>query len=470
MTRTHCRLLAILLLAAAVDPLRAQLRESAPAVFGRSGLALAQPFSDPGFGDPLHLSGSDMPSGLPPVGYPTNPYLPNSYGPRPPNQPSAPIRPPGWPGGNPRPAGVAANGHRVATALPSTRLPFKKSPADPPYDPAEILAHVGSERIQACEVLPMINRVIFRAVQEDERFAKLSEEARQREIHNAQRAYMQVALKEMIGTKLLVAELRAAADKGALEDNQKKIRDFFNNTYLKHLQADYKACSIPDLDDKLRQLGGSIESQRTLFIEQHLASGWLDQAVQHEDKEPTHDEMLAYYRGHQKDWETPARTRWEQLSAKFVNFNSREEATATLARWGNDILVRRVPFAAVAKAHSQDYAADDGGVHDWASRGSLRSTVLEEALFSLPVNALSQILQDDEGCHIVRVLAREEARQAPFTEVQPEIRKQLHDGGEEQRQADYIETLRKRTPVWTVFDEDEDPTAAAAAAGAPLAR
>ncbi|MEX0675693.1 MAG: hypothetical protein WD063_01375, partial [Pirellulales bacterium] len=284
MTRTHCRFLAIFLLAAAIEPLGTQLRQCAPAVFGRSGLALGQAFADPGFGDPINLSGPTQPNGLPPAAYP-NVYGPNSYGTGSPNRPGAPVRPPSWPGGNPQPAGADASvrggvppsGHRVATALPATVAPLKKSPADPPYDPAEILARVASERIQACEVLPMINRAIHQAVQQDEQFAKLSEEARQHEIYKAQRVYMQVALKEMIGTKLLVAELRSSADKKALDENEKKIRDFFNTTYLKHLQDDYKASSIPDLETKLREFGGSIESQRTLFIEQNLASGWLGQ-------------------------------------------------------------------------------------------------------------------------------------------------------------------------------------------------
>jgi hypothetical protein len=381
------------------------------------------------------------------------------------------VRPPSWPGGTPQPiaaqGGVPQQGYRVATASPQPSAALKKSPADPPYDPAEILAGVGSERIQGCEVLPMINRAIHKAVSETPEFAQLPPEDRQREIQKAQRNYMQVALKEMINTKLLVAELRNTADKKALDENEKKIRNFFNTTYLKHLQEDYRASSIPDLENKLREFGGSIESQRTLFIEQNLANGWLGQQVKKEDKEPTHDDMLAYYKAHAADWDTPARVRWEQLSATFANFKSPPEARAALARWGNDVLVRRVPLAEVAKAHSQDYAADAGGVHDWSSQGSLRSAVLEDALFTLPVGALSRILEDDQGCFIVRVLAREEARRAPFTEVQPDIRKQLQTGGESQRRAEYIETLRQRTPVWTVFDDEVAAQTAPSAAPAP---
>ena len=346
----------------------------------------------------------------------------------------------------------------MATATPTAPSPSKKSPADAPYDPAEILARIGAERVQACEVLPMINRAINNALKENPQFAQLSPEERQSEIHKAQKSFLRMALKEMINTKLLVAEFRAAADLKALEQNEKRIRDHFNNEHLKVLQQEYEASSVIDLENKLRTLGGSIESQRALYVEQNLAAGWLSQAVKKEDKEPTHDDMLAYYRKHGEKWDNPARARWEQITAKWANFNSRGETIAALAAWGDDVLVRGVPMAQVAKAHSQDFAADDGGVHDWATKGSLRSTVIDAALFTLPVGSLSRIIEDEEGCHIIRVLERDDAKRTPFTEVQTEIKQALHDGGESQRRKEYLDKLLETTPVWTVFDEEPGGT------------
>jgi parvulin-like peptidyl-prolyl isomerase len=456
----HCRFVAILCLAAVIEPACVELRGWLPRIAGPPKAATAQVFEDPGFGDPTTLGPASTPGGFPGINSPSNPYLPPNYGPTGPMAPINAVRPQSWPGGAPQPIAPASPGgapqdvYRVATASPQPSAPVKKSPADPPYDPAEILAGVGAERIQACEVLPMINRAIRKAVSESPEFAKLSPEVQQGEIEKAQREYMKVALKELINSKLLVAELRATADKKALDENEKKIRGYFNSAYLKHLQEEYRASSIIDLENKLRAFGGSLESQRNLFVEQHLANGWLGQQVKQEDREPTHDEMLAYYREHGATWDTPARVRWEQISATYANFKTPQEARAALARWGNDVLVRGVPFDQVAKTHSQDYAADSGGVHDWSSKGSLRSAVLEEALFTLPVGAMSRILEDDQGGYIVRVLEREEARRAPFIDVQPEIRKQLQTGGESQRRNEYIESLRKRTPVWTVFDEE----------------
>ncbi len=300
----------------------------------------------------------------------------------------------------------------------------------------------------------MINRAINNSIKDSEQFAALPPERRQREIYRVQRDYLKAALAEIINTKLLVSELRSNADAKMIKENEKRIRDHFNGEYLKHLQEEYGASSTIDLENKLRALGGSLDSQRALYVDQNLAAGWLHQAAKKVDRDLTHDELLTYYRAHITDWDTPARARWEQLTAKWDNFASHQEAKWTLARWGDDVWVRRVPFAQVAKEHSQDFAADDGGVHDWSTKGSLRSTVLDAALFSLPVGQLSRILEDEDGCHIIRVLEREEAHRAPFTEVQPEIKKMLHDGGENKQRSDYIEKLREKTPIWTVFDDE----------------
>ncbi len=239
---------------------------------------------------------------------------------------------------------------------------------------------------------------------------------------------------------------------GPLGTEEKQPLDFLKGKRV----GTFSGIAVPESFEKfVRDLGGSIESQRALFVDQNLAKGWLGQSVRKEDKKPTHDQMLEYYKKHAAEWDTPARARWEQLTAKWSNFNSRQEAVAALARWGDEVMVKKSPFAEVAKAHSQEFAADEGGRHDWVTKGSLLSAAIDEALFSLPVGAMSRIIEDADGCHIIRVVEREESKRAPFIDVQPEIQKALHEGGEAEREREYIEKLRKDTPVWTVFDEAE---------------
>ena len=263
-----------------------------------------QPIADPGFGDPT-LLGGDAQRVLG-GGSAAMAPMPQPSGFQPPQQPGTPVRPQGWPGSVP-PTGSVANlanlpagvpGHAAAgPSVPPDQRPARRL-ADPPYDPADIVAIVGSERIQACEVLPCINQMIMSAANKDPEFVKLPEEQKKAEIEKAQKNYLKAALSEMVKSKLLVSEIRSQAPKESLEKNEKQIRDFFNQTYLKEMQKEYQVNSVLELENKLHQYGGSLESQRTLFIEQQLANGWLSQAVKKEDREATHDELLDYFRRH----------------------------------------------------------------------------------------------------------------------------------------------------------------------------
>ncbi len=119
---------------------------------------------------------------------------------------------------------------------------------------------------------------------------------------------------------------------------------------------------------------------------------------------------------------------------------------------GNQVL-RGADFAAVAKKHSQEANATEGGYHDWTNQGSLVSEVLDQAIFSLPVNRLSLKLEDERGFHIVRVIERQEARRIEFVEAQDEIRTKLQD--DERKAAD--SRLHREAPQsdlhWTIFDQ-----------------
>ena len=93
-----------------------------------------------------------------------------------------------------------------------------------------------------------------------------------------------------------------------------------------------------------------------------------------------------------------------------------------------------------------------GGQRDWITRGSLKSALLDQALFTLPPGQLSRILQDEEGFHIVRVIEREDAHRTPFEETQAEIREKMLAERKEARLKELVQRLREEIPVWTIFD------------------
>ncbi len=410
----------------------------------------------PGYSDPNGVGNNG------PAGFPVN-----TYGPSAPTAPTNPPRPAGWPGAAPNAAAQLPGGALPPPAgvVAPTEAPQPyKDPTEPPYEPAAILAHVGSEVVQASEILPAVHQTLDAYLNSErvaEQLAKAPEDVKEKLLAQWHRELVKRTLDDTIKIKLLIADIKATAPKEGVEKNVAHMRKGFNQAEIKRLKEMYKANSVADLEDKLRQQGGSLESQRMAYVDRNMAVGWAMSQIK-EKKEPTHEQMVNYYREHISDWEHPARARWEQLTAQFDKYPSKAEAWRAIAAWGTQIQ-NGAPFADVARAHSHGFAAEEGGLNDWTTHGSLRSTVIEQAIFGLPVGVLSQILADEEGFHIVRVVEREELRVTPFIEVQPEIKKKLHEGGKIEAIDEYIESLRQRTPVHTIYDEDS-PLAARPAA------
>ncbi len=403
---------------------------------------------------PGYSSGPNAPfDGSPaPGGFGTNAFSPNNYGPSSPTRPTDPARPNGWPGG-PTPQTTVQQPAVQQPAAATTPPPPQKDPTEPPYEPAAILAHVGSEVVQAADILPSVHQRLDPFIEQlGAEFEDLPDEVKQRQIKQWKRELTERTLEDAVKIKLLISEIRRVADAEAIDKNIENIREQFNQVEIKELIKRYKASGIVDLENKLRAQGGSLESQRMVYVERLMAGGWLHQQVR-QQKEPTHEEMIDYYRQHTADWERPARARWEQLTAAFDEFSNKAEAWRAIAAWGRQVQ-SGAPLPQVAKANSHGFTADQGGLNDWTTQGSLRSEAIDQALFGLPVGALSPILEDDQGFHIVRVLEREPRHMVPFAEVQDEIKQKLKTGDQNSQMEEYLAKLEKRTPVQTVFDED----------------
>ena len=267
----------------------------------------------------------------------------------------------------------------------------------------------------------------------------------------AERQELIAQLKSLVDVKLLFVEATKTIPEAPLKDVQAKINDQFDKVQVKDMMERVKVGTPAELDAVLRQYGSSLERRRQAYFEQSLARLWLEQQA---DKEQEIDYVtaLAYYRSHAAEFSFPAQAKWEQLTALFSQFSNKSLAFQTAAAMGNDVL-RGIPFAEVAKKHSQGPTADKGGLRDWTTKGALVSKVLDGAIFSLPVGRMSQILEDNDGYHIVRVIERHDAGMTPFRDAQVEIKKKLKEERSKKNTAEYLEKLRNKTQIWTIFDD-----------------
>lgn len=332
-----------------------------------------------------------------------------------------------------------------AGGVPSAPLGDQPAPEHRllPIEGGQIVARVGGEVVLAAEVL--IGWKSFLAENRDK--------IPPGQLETVRRQFMQNQLERVIETKLLYGDARRVIPEENFPKIEASLGEQFDKDRLPQLYKSTRTSTLSELEDRLHAMGTSLAQQKRSFIESVLAQQWLRQKAR-PPGEITHDALWTYYQEHLADFEFEARARWEEVVARFDRFPSKEAAHRAIVEWGNLIWFGRATLAEVARKHSHGVTADEGGYHDWTTKGSLRSSIVDQALFSLPVGKLSRILEDDRSFRIVRVLERTPAGRTPFDEAQPAIRKQIRKGQTEAQFKAYLADLRKKTPIWTAFGEN----------------
>jgi hypothetical protein len=372
------------------------------------------------------------------------PYSPN-YQPSAPIAPRADTRPPNWVGGpGSDPTTLQSNPTLTPEELGGV---WRKNPLPEKFMGTEVIARIGTEVVLAGDVMTNVEDMVQRAVASGQLPESRAKEMRYH--------LMLQALTPLIDTKLLLIEARREIPKDNMAKIETKVKEIYEKEQLPRLIDGKKIKSRAELIQIMKQAGTSIEDQQRKFLESSLAAQFANKKFG-DDKEISHERMLAFYHQHIKEYEIEPRARWEHVMVRFANYPSKADAYAKIAGWGNEI-ISGVPLADVARKHSDDLSSEEGGQHDWTNQGSLASETIDRAIFSLPVGQLSQIIEDDRGFHILRVLERQEASRKPFGEMQAEIKKKIKAETEGAALKEYVEKLRKEVPIWTIFDDMAEP-------------
>ena len=307
------------------------------------------------------------------------------------------------------------------------------------FEAAQIIAIVGGETILAgdieAEVMAVRERIGDQVT--DEQFDV------QRPVLTKQ------ILKKRIDTMLVYQDFLSQVPEERHGDLLANINRQFYRKQVPLTIKKYKVESIAELDVKLREQGSSLKRLQRDFTEQVIAQEMIRKSSS-TNKEITHEQMLSYYHDHIEDYEFLAKAIWEELMVEFQHYRNTDVAYRDIVKMGNEVL-HGAPLDAVAKRSQQGPRWEKGGRYDWTVKESLRSEPLNEAIFSLPIGKLSQIIRDDEGFHIIRVIKREEAGRVPFTKAQVEIKKHINNDRKKDKLETYIQNLRESTPVSTIF-------------------
>ncbi len=307
------------------------------------------------------------------------------------------------------------------------------------FQPGRILARVADQPIFVADLALEARQLI------DEHIQDAPEKIKQQEFEKL----IPRMLPKYIQAKALYVDTVNSLPEGAkLSDVLKSAEEQFDESVLPKLVEKSGVESAAMLDAQYRALGTSLRRTRRNWAENELVKYMIrskleiDQEISHKE---IHDLWLA-----ERDtrWAVPARVHWERISVRLDQFPSRQKAWDALAEMGNTIFFGG-SFAAVSKKGSQDPLANEGGDQGWASRGSLADKALEELLFTMPVNELSEIRDTGRGFEIVRVIERTDAGHVPFEEAQREIREKILDERREAAFKKYFDQVASRVPVET---------------------
>lgn len=316
-------------------------------------------------------------------------------------------------------------------------------------DGCQVIARIDGQVVLACELLWRVNQML---------------EANHDQIPPGQYAgvrdqLMQRTLVGMIDQKLLYGEFRHNIPPENMPRIEENLEPFFEERELPRLMKELDCKSQRELEQELSRLGSSLADARQSFNEHVIASEWIRSKIK-VGEEVSPEEMVEYYRDHRAEFEFPTQARWEELMVRKSGIAAQaQQAYAKLATMGNEVWPRVAAgppastpvFGDVAKAKSEGFNADKEGVYDWTTKGSLKATVVDDAIFSLQPGQMSRILDSGTAFHIVRVLERKEAGCRPFTEVQNDIREKLKNQRMAAAQRKYLADLRHDAKIWTIY-------------------
>ena len=323
------------------------------------------------------------------------------------------------------------------------------TPEPATVDGCQVIARIDGQVVLACEVLWRVNHMLEA---NRDRIPPGQYEAVRDQL-------MKQTLTGIVDQKLLYGEFRRNIPPENMPRIEENLLPHFEERELPKLMKQLDCKSQRELEQELSRLGSSLADTRQSFNENVIASEWIRSKIKISD-EVGPQEMVEYYRDHRDEFEFPTQARWEELTVRKSGIPAQaQQSYAKLALMGNEVwpwLKANPPadtpvFGDVAKAKSEGFNSDKGGVYDWTTKGSLKAAVVDDAIFSLPVGQMSPILDSGTAFHIVRVLERKEAGCRPFSEVQNDIRDKLKDQRMAVAQRKYIDELRKHAKIWTVY-------------------
>jgi peptidyl-prolyl cis-trans isomerase C len=159
-------------------------------------------------------------------------------------------------------------------------------------------------------------------------------------------------------------------------------------------------------------------------------------------------EIKDFYDKNPERFQQPEAVRASHILIRVEESANDEQKKAARAK-ADDLLKQLqtgADFAALAKQHSQDGTAPQGGDLNFFARGQMVPP-FEQAAFALQPGQLSEVVETPFGYHIIKVTERRQPRTVPLTEAAPRIGQYLTMQQQQQKTDAFISALRAKSKV-----------------------
>jgi peptidyl-prolyl cis-trans isomerase SurA len=215
---------------------------------------------------------------------------------------------------------------------------------------------------------------------------------------------------------------------------------------LDQLRQQNKIDSMEDLEKAVSAQGSNWED-----FKNNIRNGLLTQRVISSEV-GSHinigkEEISKYYNDHKKEFVRP-----EQVALREIEVSTegkKDEELPELKKKAETALKRvkdGEDFGEIAKRFSDSSTAKQGGFLGVYKRGEL-SKELEELVFKMKKNELTDVMDTKQGYLVLQVLERYEAGEQPLNKVENEIMDHLYSERMEPAMRQYLKTLREQSYV-----------------------
>lgn len=153
----------------------------------------------------------------------------------------------------------------------------------------------------------------------------------------------------------------------------------------------------------------------------------------------TETEAREFFEANRARYATPEMVRARHIL--IMDTNARERITAIRAR-----IVAGADFAQMAREHSQDGSAQNGGDLGPFTRGRMVPP-FEEAAFSLPVGQVSQPVETQFGWHLIKVDEHRAATTPDYAEAREDVIRRVQQSKRSEKIQELIASLRRTARV-----------------------